>query len=1064
MSLHYLKCAFSGVVFTIFSILAPAQQIDLSQLKSLSPRNIGPAGMSGRVTAIDVDLKNPENIYVGTASGGVWKSTGGGVDWTPVFEKEACQNIGAIAINQQNPSEVWVGTGEGNPRNSHNSGIGIFKSLDGGKSWKNMGLTETKLIHRIRINPFNPDEVVVAALGSAWGPNRERGVFKTTDGGKSWKNVLFVNDSTGCAELVMDPTNPKKLIASMWEFGRKPWTFVSGGKGSGLYISYDGGENWKKIGAKEGLPEGDLGRFGLAIAPSRPEIVYALVEAKENAVYKSTDGGEKWTKISTDNNAGNRPFYYAEIYVDPSNENRIYSLWTNVSRSEDGGRTWQNLLDFNYFSGVHPDHHAMWIHPQNPDYIIEGNDGGLNISYDRGNTWRFVENLPVAQFYHINYDMSTPYNIGGGMQDNGSWVGPSEVWQSGGIRNHHWLEVDFGDGFDVAFRPDSPRYVYAMSQGGNVSYIDTETGKSQFIKPIHPDGTELRFNWDAAMAQNPFQACGLYFGSQFLHKSLDCGKTWEIISPDLTTNDTLKQRLSKKSGGLTPDVTAAENYTTIIAIAPSPADENVIWVGTDDGNLQLTIDGGKSWKNLSEKLPDCPKGVWIPQIEVSAKNAGEAFVVVNHYRRNDFRPFLYHTTDFGKSWKNLADEKQVDGFCRSVVQDPEESNLIFLGTEHGLYFSLDYGKNWQKWTEGFPSVPVSDMKIHPREHDLIIATFGRAAWIMDDIRPLREIAAAKKLPETFTIFPASDGYLAWQKSVDALRFSADAFYTAPNASRFVQFRYFNPAPKMKDAEKKKEEKTEAAKSDKKEEKIKIAVLNEAGDTIRSFSVKSDTGLVRLTWLMDVNGVRFPSRRDASADDDSPSGGNALPGKYKIFVSHKGVSDSTAATVFLDPRLKESPADVVAKQNARKRLQEKVKTITQAFEQLKDAQKTIKNVDASLANVPDSLKNQIAKTGKSLNTKLDSLINLFVEPENQKGLVRSQDNLSAKLNRAFGYLNASEGAPSASAMIAVRQAMETAGTTLVAVNKFFQKDWTDYQAQVEAVKASLFKKPEVFRIE
>jgi photosystem II stability/assembly factor-like uncharacterized protein len=549
------------LVFSLSVLSFPlfGQNIDLDHFEALAPRSIGPAGMSGRVTTIDVVNAQPNRIYIGTASGGVWYSGSGGIKWEPVFEDASLQSIGALAINQANPDEIWVGTGEGNPRNSHNSGAGIFKSIDGGKNWKRMGLEHTRTIHRIIIHRDNPEVVYAAALGSAWGPNPERGVFRTEDGGETWEKVLFVNDSTGCADLVLDPSNPNKLIAAMWEFGRKPWFFNSGGEGSGLYVSFDGGDSWEERTSEDGLPKGDLGRMGLAIAPSKPNIVYALIEAKKNGFYKSTDGGFKWKLVSTED-IGNRPFYYADIFADPQNENRIFNLWSYLSKSEDGGKTFEL-----FGRGTHPDHHAFWVHPDNPAYMIEGNDGGLNISHDGGDTWRFVQTLPLAQFYHISVDMDIPYNIAGGMQDNGSWVGPSSVWEYGGIQNTDWQEVYFGDGFDVVFRPDNNRYVYAMSQGGNVSYIDRETGKSRFVKPVHPEGEELRFNWNAAIAQNPFHDCGIYFGSQYVHKSMDCGLTWAIISPDLTTNDSTRQR-QFESGGLTIDDTRAENFTTILAI------------------------------------------------------------------------------------------------------------------------------------------------------------------------------------------------------------------------------------------------------------------------------------------------------------------------------------------------------------------------------------------------------------------------------------------------------------------------------------------------------------------
>ncbi|MGI9159563.1 MAG: VPS10 domain-containing protein, partial [Saprospiraceae bacterium] len=585
------KSAIISLLFwSAFSAAAQTPQ----HLKSINIRAIGPGAMSGRITAITTHPADTRIIYAGAASGGVWRSKSGGTNWTPIFDKAPTQSVGAIAINPHNPDEIWVGTGEGNPRNSQNFGLGIFRSLDGGETWTCMGLEKTRAIHRILLHRDDPKVIWVAALGAATGPNEDRGVFKSTDGGATWKKVLYTNDLSGCADLVADPHNPNKLFAAMWEYRRWPWFFKSGGAGSGLYVSYDGGENWAKRTDKDGLPEGEIGRIGLAIAPSNPDVVYALVEAKENALYKSTDGGKKWRKMA-DKNQGDRPFYYHELYVDPLHENTLYSVHSQITKSIDGGRTFDSWVNY---GRIHPDHHAFWINPNNPQHIINGNDGGINITYDGGNTWRYAENIPVGQFYHVNVDNELPYNIYGGLQDNGTWVGPSAVWKSGGMRNSEWQEVYFGDGFDAMPQKDNPRYCFAMSQGGELGHIDRLTGETRYIKPLHPEGIELRWNWNAALAQDPFNNQGLYFCSQFVHYSPDLGHSWRLLSPDLTTNDTSKQH-QDISGGLTYDATNAENYCTILAVAPSPLEKNVIWIGTDDGNLQLTRDGGKTWENLS---------------------------------------------------------------------------------------------------------------------------------------------------------------------------------------------------------------------------------------------------------------------------------------------------------------------------------------------------------------------------------------------------------------------------------------------------------------------------------
>ncbi len=1053
-----------------------AQQVDMDQLKGLTPRNIGPAGMSGRITAIDVDLSNPDIIYAGAASGGVWKSTSGGINWEPVFDDQPVQSIGAIAVTQSSPDIIWVGTGEGNPRNSQNSGAGIFRSLDGGRSWELMGLENTKTIHRIIVHRDNPNVVFAGAQGSAWGPNPERGVFKTTDGGQSWRKVLYIDDSTGLADLVVDPSNPNKLIAAMWTFGRKPWTFNSGGPGSGIYVSHDAGETWTKRTASDGLPEGDLGRIGLAIAPSRPNIVYALVEAKENALYKSTDGARTFRKISTDENIGNRPFYYHDIFVDPQNENRVYSLFSLVTRSEDGGKSWEVLLPYSH---VHPDHHAWWIHPDDPDFIIDGNDGGLYITRDGGKSWRFAENLPVGQFYHVNHDMSIPYRIGGGMQDNGSWVGPAYAWQDGGIRNSHWQEVFFGDGFDLAFRPDSRRYVYAMSQGGNLGYIDLETGRSKFARPVHPDGIELRFNWNAAFAQDPAEPCTIYYGSQFVHKSTDCGDSWAVISPDLTTNDPAKQQ-QDKSGGLTIDNTAAENHTTILAIAPSPVDRNILWVGTDDGNLQITRDGGQSWTNVAANLPGVRAGSWIPYIEVSKRNRGEAFVVVNDYRRNDWRPMVFHTTDFGATFRRIVDEKQASGPALCIIQDPVEPNLFFLGTDHGLYFSTDGAQSWTKWTNGYPSVPTIDLKIHPRENDLIIATFGRSFWIFDDIRPFRELARSSGniLAGDFRVFPAPDAYLAEYKSYAGTRFAADGIYQgenrpegarltawikpiADNDASMAAADHGGPAG-GKDGYFKAD--TKDAKKGKRPEKIKVQVIDQAGDTIRTFTTKADTGFVRFSWNMRRDGVRFPSRREARPDADPPSGHAVLPGTYKLLMTYGDFKDSTDLTVYADPRLEVNLADLRARDAVYSEFNGLVEKATAGFENLQAARKTIKRVDEALANAPDSSRQAIAKMGKALQDSIASLEKLYMEPEGLKGIQRSNDDLNSALSGVSRYLRSLEGPANQPVKVAMKKAREETAKVLEEVNAFMTTDFAKYRQAVEAVKFSLFGDFEAVKME
>ena len=1063
-----LLCSLSATAFS--------QKAEPEALKSMNLRNIGPGAMSGRITAIAVDPTHPEVIYAGAASGGLWRSRSGGTRWEPIFDKAPTQSIGSIAVNPRNPDDIWVGTGEGNPRNSQNFGAGIFRSVNGGKDWTCMGLQNTRTIHRLVLHRDNPDVIFAASPGSAYGPNEDRGVFKSTDGGKTWRKVLYVNDLTGCADLVADPQNPNKLYAAMWEYRRWPWFFKSGGKGSGLYVSYDAGDTWERRTDKDGLPEGELGRIGLAVSRSNPDVAYALVEAKENALYKSTDGGRKWQKMAT-KGMGDRPFYYSEIYVDPRNENRVYSIYTFISRSEDGGKTFDTWAGWH----IHPDHHAFWISPDNPDYIINGNDGGLNITLDGGKTWRYAENIPVGQFYHVETDNEWPYNVYGGLQDNGSWVGPSAVWKSGGIRNSDWQEVYFGDGFETMPRKDDPRYVYAMSQGGELGLVDRKTGDTRYLKPLHPDGkTPLRFNWNAGLAQDPHRPHGIYFGSQFLHYSSDLGQNWQIISPDLTTNDTSKMHQGT-SGGLTFDATNAENHCTIIAVNPSPVQPGVVWVGTDDGNVQLTRDGGKTWENFAAKLPGAPKGAWIPAIEASPKNAGEAFVVLNNYRQNDWQPYLYHTSDFGKTWNRLVGPGSLGAnsngnYCLSIVQDTEVPELLFLGTDRGLFVSFDYGKTWVFWPgESFPSVPVFDMKIQQRDGDLVLATFGRGIWILDNLSALREMARpnARPLEQPFKLFAAQPGILAEFRSFDGPRFAVDATYEGDNKGTAVQIPvWVKPGLKAKGKEKEvkgkelkaktEEEKKKDGKDDKadpkKKEKAVVTVLSLQGDTLRRFKVELDTAFSRaIYWGMDTKGVRFPSKNEPDKEQLEPGGGpQVLPGEYWVKVKYLDYQDSVKVKVIDDPRLNITARDREARTAAVRDMYKTVERAGKAYDRLKEAEKTIGLVEGQFVNVPDSLKKDVVKLGGTVKDSIAALKELFFAHKEIKGIQRNPNALNARLGQAFDYIEGNQGAPNAAAQTAIAIAKRETDAVVEKVNALFDTQWKEYRLKAEAVKYSLFK--------
>ncbi|MFP4095150.1 MAG: hypothetical protein ACLFUB_11735 [Cyclobacteriaceae bacterium] len=1028
--------------------LAPAQQLDMKLIEEgLKPRSIGPAGMSGRVTAIDVVENNPDIIYIGSASGGLWKSEGGGTGWEPIFDEQPVNSIGAIAVYQKNPNIIYVGTGEGNPRNSQSSGAGMYKSMDAGKTWKFIGLEQTRNIHRVFVHPDNPDIVYAGVQGAAWADTEERGVYKSTDGGESWEKILYVNSRTGIGDMVMDPSNPEKLIAGMWEFRRWHWYFKSGGEGSGIYITHDGGESWEKRTAEDGLPEGEIGKIGLAIAPSRPEVVYAFVESKKNAIYRSDDGGETWKQTATEN-IGSRPFYYADLAVDPTNENRLYSVASSVRVSEDGGKNFRVLLGFDK---IHVDHHAWYIHPQNPNFIIDGNDGGMAISRDRGETWRFVENLPLAQFYHINYDMEVPYNVMGGMQDNGSWHGPAYAWRSGGIRNAYWEEVAFGDGFDVVPDSSNSRYLYAMSQGGNLRRMDLESGNSKFIKPVHPEDEFLRFNWDAAIAHDPFDETTIYYGSQFLHKSTDRGETWEIISPDLTTDDPEKQK-QLESGGLTYDATQAENHTTITAISPSLAEPNILWVGTDDGNLQLTRDGGQNWENVIGRIKDLPENTWVHQIHASKYNAGEAFAVFDDHRRNNWEPYVYHTENFGKSWTRIVDSNDADAFALSIVQDPVEPKLLFLGTETGLYVSIDKGQNWTKWGKNYPPASTMDLKIHPREHDLIIGTFGRAAYVLDDIRPLRELAqkGAEVLQEPLYVYQAPDAYLANYKQAAGTRFQGDAIYDGENRPFGAMITF-----SIKEVLKEKEDGSSAEK-----DSLLVEVLDQQNEVIRTFKAEAKAGMNRLQWDLTRKGMRGPDTpKPEKADAPEPSGLPVLPGDYTVRLTYGDHQQSTPVRVLLDPRIELTEAEMLARQEMGQQLMDYTALATQAVDQLNEAKATIEVVNTQLKDREDEAAVAVKEMGKALLDTIKSHKELIAQKEDIQGILRDPHIVSGKLGAAGSYFWSFWHTPNATQEMILGHVKQSLNEPLSQVNGFFEGQWNDYRQAVERAEVSFFEEYE-----
>jgi len=774
-------------IFFIFPIIINAQEqtkpLELKNLfGDLKARQIGPALMSGRIIDMEAHPANPRIIYAGTAGGGVWKSNDAGTTFNPVFDKY-CQSIGSIEIDPNHPDQViYVGTGEIWTRNSVSVGNGLYKSTDGGVNWNKIGFDKSERIASIIVNPENSDEIYVGVLGALWSDSDERGVFKSNNGGKTWNKILYVNPKTGCADLAMDPKNPKILYASMWEFRRTGWSFESGGKDSALYKSVDGGKTWNKI--HNGFPEGNLGRLGIAIAPSNPNILYTAIEAEKDTkkgLYRSDDAGEHWKQLNNDFGITVRPFYFSRIVVDPKNPDVIVKGGLSGSISRDGGKTFKNL------GNMHSDIHDIIFDINDSDRMYVGTDGGVYRSWNGGTTMEIVENMPVSQFYHVSVDNKEPYNVYGGLQDNGSWYGPSSA--TGGIKARDWNSIGGGDGFRVYKHPEK-NIIYSEMQGAeNIWRYDVDKKLIKTIQPLPKKGDpKLRFNWNAPIIVSSHHPDRIYVGSQFLHRSDDMGDSWKIISPDLTTNDKSKQ-LQENSGGLSKDNSGAENHTTIFTIAESPLDDQIIWVGTDDGNVQVTTNGGKKWKNTVENIKGLPKNTWVYHIEASSHDKATAYAVFDGHTHGDMKPHVYKTTDLGKTWKSITTD-QIEGFVRNIQEDYVNPDLLFLGTEFGLYITIDGGKNWSKFSKNMPSVAVHYIELQRKTNDLVLATHGRGIIIIDDISPLREITP-EVMAEKIHFFKTEPKIMKDQSGFSG-NFGSETQFVGENPSSDLLIKYLLP--------------------------------------------------------------------------------------------------------------------------------------------------------------------------------------------------------------------------------------------------------------------------------
>ncbi|MEY3351235.1 MAG: hypothetical protein RIQ50_1346 [Bacteroidota bacterium] len=854
--MNTIKLLCTGLILFVSMFSQAQSDVNSSTFGTLEARVLGPGTMSGRISAIEgVNSDNGKTLYVGTAGGGVWKTTNAGASFKPIFDKY-CQSIGAIAIDQKNPKVIYVGTGESNMRNSVSIGDGFYKSTDAGSNWVKIGgLDSTEHIAKVVIDPNNSSTVYVAAPGPLWSDSKHRGLYKSTDAGKTFEKILYISEKAGCADLVIDPNNPSTLYASTWEFRRTPYSFSSGGPGSAVWKSTDGGKTWKEL--TNGLPAKPIGRTALAIAPSAPNNLIAIVEAKQTGLYITADGGESWKSQSASLNVVSRPFYFSTLVIDPKDPKRVYRPAYSFAYSSDGGYSFAEASGEGGW--VHSDHHALWINPNNTNQLYLGTDGGVYLSLDRGATWMFVQNLPVGQFYHVDHDMNDPYRVFGGLQDNGSWVAPSST--PGGVSNGDWKAIYGGDGFWVTPDPTDPNIVYAESQGGDVNRVDLRSVKSVGVRPLQTSGDEkLRWNWNTPIVIGKANPKNLYTGAQYLYRSKDQGRNWTKISPDLTTNDKKKQE-QENSGGLSADNTSAENHTTIFTIAESPLDENAIWVGTDDGNLQVSTDGGATWNNTSTAIAatGIPSQTWVSSIQPSHFNKQVVYATFDNHMYGDHATYAAKSEDGGKTWKAFK-SKEFSGFAHKIIEDPINKNLLFIGTEMGLFASLNGGSDWFRMKNNIPWYAlVRDLKIHPRTNDLIIATHGRGILVVDDISAMRNLST-EILSKEIHLFETGEIELSTGRFGDG-GFPSTGGWVSPNAPSLKPFEYYLKDRILSGT-------------------IKLEIYDEAGKLVQSVPGTNRKGINRVTWSQ-----RMMPPKTATGATKPDNGGaiapQVLPGNYTL---------------------------------------------------------------------------------------------------------------------------------------------------------------------------------------
>jgi photosystem II stability/assembly factor-like uncharacterized protein len=975
---------------------ADAAVADSAVISGLGARNIGSAAMSGRIAALAGynDASGKLTLFVGAASGGVWKSTDGGTIFKPVFDKQPAQSIGAIAIDPSHHENMWVGTGESWTRNSVSVGDGIYKSTDAGETWNNAGLRDSERISRIVVDPRSSDSVYACVPGKLWSDSADRGLYQTTDGGKSWQLILKgSNLSTGCGSVAMQPDNPDVLLASLWDFRRKGWTFRSGGdgpkapSGSGLYRSSDGGKSWTEltVQANKGLPAKPYGRIAIAYAPSEPQTVYAFIESTDSALFISHDGGSTWERGDKSTWMVWRPFYFANLIVDPKNARRVFKTDGALILSEDGGKSFTTVGGF---SGAHGDVHDVFVDPANSQHVFNGDDGGLWTSYDGGNKWWKSDNLPISQFYHVSVDNADPYHVYGGLQDNGSWMGDSAY--PGGITSARWVALFDGDGFWMYADPSDPAYVYAESQGGYVGRVNRHTLESRDIQPRL--GAEdlkvykkLRFNWNTPIALSPNDPATVYIGSQFLYRSRDHGQSWQRISPDLTTNDPNEQK-QEESGGVTVDNSAAEMHTTIYSISESPLEKGTIWVGTDDGNVQLTRDEGQHWQNVVGNVHGLPKGAWVNWVQASSFDGPTAYAAFDRHTFGDMAPYVYVTHDFGKTWSPLvtpAEPRSVRGFAHVIKEDTVDRSLLFLGTEFGLWISVDGGAHWGQFKGGdLPAAAVRDVAVQPRDSDLVLATHGRGIWIIDDITPLRHLTP-QLLAQDVAFVSARP--VQQRIEADGRAPTGAAAFVGEDPTAGAVITYYQRTRHLFG-------------------KLKIEVLDAGGHVVDELPPSSRRGLNRVLWTMHLPAPHVPPAVQVAFA--ATQGPRVLPGSYSVRIEDNGKTYDTRLDVGLDRRVGWSAADRKAQYEAAMKVYNLFNDETQFFGQVAGLRR---QVAAAVKGRPagDPLQKKLA----DFDQKLDKIRKEIVATT-EGGAITGEERLREHTDQLYGAVSSWEGPPSA----------------------------------------------------